>query len=225
MLAIARPVRKKNLAALVRAYATTPPLRARSNLVILAGQHGGRASPEELEVVAELSRLCAPLQGCAALPPFHNMADVVALYGQAACGGVFVNPALHEPFGLTLIEAAAAGVPVVATRNGGPAEIASNIGHALLIDPHDEAAIGAACAALVSEPELHRRLSKAALRNVQRYSWSAYAGRSASLYAALRTGGFRSPMAAAEADRQGRGIRPDRLTDPAPEPPRRWTAA
>ena len=96
---------------------------------------------------------------------------------------------------------------------------------ALARDPHDEAAIGAACAALVSEPELHRRLSKAALRNVQRYSWSAYAGRSASLYAALRTGGFRSPMAAAEADRQGRGIRPDRLTDPAPEPPRRWTAA
>lgn len=37
--------------------------------------------------------------------------------------GVFVNPALVEPFGLTLIEAAAYGLPMVATKNGGPVDI------------------------------------------------------------------------------------------------------
>lgn len=37
-----------------------------------------------------------------------------------ATRGVFVNIALQEPFGLTVIEAAAHGVPTVATKNGGP---------------------------------------------------------------------------------------------------------
>ena len=194
VLAIARPVRKKNLAALVRAYAATPTLANRANLVVLAGQPGGgRSSPEELEVVAELVRLCAEhaLQGRVALPPRHNSADVAACYRRAARGGVFVNPALHEPFGLTLIEAAAAGVPVVATRNGGPVEVAGTIGHAVLVDPRDEAAIGAACLAVISDPGLHRRLSRAALDNVRRYTWSGYARESVSLYAALRGGTLR----------------------------------
>ena len=64
---------------------------------------------------------------------------------------VFVNPALHEPFGLTLVEAAAAGVPVVATRNGGPADIVATIGHGVLIDPEDTAAISAAIRAIVGD--------------------------------------------------------------------------
>ena len=41
----------------------------------------------------------------------------------AASRGVFVNPALTEPFGLTLIEAAACGLPIVATEDGGPTDI------------------------------------------------------------------------------------------------------
>ncbi len=209
VLAIARPVRKKNLAALVRAYAATPTLADRANLVVLAGQPGsGRSSAEEMEVVAELVRLCGDqdLQGRVALPPRHNSADVAALYRRAARGGVFVNPALHEPFGLTLIEAAAAGVPVVATRNGGPVEITGTIGHALLVDPRDEAAIGAACVAVISDAGLHRRLSRAALDNVRRYDWSGYARQSVSLYAALR----------------GSTLRP---SDPGLAPPGHRTAA
>ena len=189
VLSIARPVAKKNLSALVRAYRAIPALVERTNLVVLAGQHGGRhASTEERQIVGELERLCADerLRGRVALPPRHDSADVVALYRRAALGGVFVNPALHEPFGLTLIEAAAAGVPVVATRNGGPVEIVGRIGHGLLVDPRDEAAIGTACLRIVADAELHRRLSRAALRNVGGYDWSIYAEQSVSLYASLR---------------------------------------
>ncbi len=189
VLAIARPVRKKNLAALVRAYAATPALVERANLVILSGQHDGvHASAEERAVIAELERLCAApaLRGRVALPPRHDSADVAALYRRAARGGVFVNPALHEPFGLTLIEAAAAAVPVVATRNGGSAEIVRTIGHGLLVDPRDEAQVGAACLAVLSDPAFHRRLSRAALRGAGRFDWAAYAARSVSLYASLR---------------------------------------
>ena len=99
---------------------------------------------------------------------------------------MFVNPALHEPFGLTLIEAAAAGVPVVATCSGGPVEIVDTIGHGILVDPRDETAIGMACLRIVSDADLHHRLSQAALRNAHRYNWSSYAEQSVSLYASLR---------------------------------------
>ncbi len=189
VLAIARPVRKKNLAALVRAYAATPTLGERANLVILAGQQDdGRCSAEEREVIAELRHLCADpaLQGRVALPARHDETDVEALYRRAAAGGVFVNPALHEPFGLTLIEAAAAGVPVVATRHGGPSEIVAMVGHGLLVDPRDEVAIGAACLAIISDAALHRRLAEAARAHASHYSWANYAAGSVAVYAGLR---------------------------------------
>ncbi len=188
ILAIARPVRKKNLAALVRAYAATPELMHRANLVIIAGQHAGLASAEERSVVTELRRLCAApcLRGRVALPPAHDAADVTALYQRCAQGGVFVNPALHEPFGLTIIEAAAAGVPVVATRQGGPAEILATVGHGLLVDPQDDAAIGAACLRVVSDPELHARLAASARQRIGAYDWRRYATQSIAVYGAVR---------------------------------------
>ena len=46
-----------------------------------------------------------------------------------ATRGVFVNIALQEPFGLTVIEAAAHGVPTVATKNGGPVDILATLHH------------------------------------------------------------------------------------------------
>ena len=188
ILAIARPVRKKNLAAIVRAYASSPALMRRANLVIIAGQHDVLSSAEELSVVAELRQLCAApsLRGRVALPPMHEQADITALYQRCARGGVFVNPALHEPFGLTLIEAAAAGVPVVATREGGPAEILATLGHGLLIDPRDEAAIAAACLRLVNDPELHGRLAASARQRISAYDWRRYASKSVAVYNSAR---------------------------------------
>ena len=44
--------------------------------------------------------------------------------------GVFFNPALTEPYGLTLIEAASHGLPVIATCNGGPSDIVAEPEHA-----------------------------------------------------------------------------------------------
>jgi len=187
ILLVARAVAKKNIAALLRAYAGSAALMEAANLVILAGQRTDRSSPEEHAVQDDLRALAADpaLAGRVALPDRHDAADVAALYRRAADGGVFVNPALHEPFGLTLLEAAAAGVPVVATRCGGPSEIVKRIGHGLLIDPRDEGAIAAACLRIVSDPALHRRLSAAARRNVGSYAWPRYAEASVARYVEL----------------------------------------
>jgi hypothetical protein len=59
-------------------------------------------------------------------PPFGVLlqADISDIYLLAKeTKGVFVNIALQEPFGLTLIEAAVHGAPIVATRHGGPVDI------------------------------------------------------------------------------------------------------
>lgn len=188
ILAVARPVAKKNLAALLRAYAASPHLQDRANLVILAGQHD-HAAGEERRVLDALLALAADpaLAGRVALPPRHDSADVAALYARAADGGVFVNPALHEPFGLTLLEAAGAGVPVVATRNGGPADIIADIGHGVLVDPRDTGAIGDAIARLLDNPARHAALSAAGRTGVERYRWDAYAAASLRVYRALAT--------------------------------------
>ena len=186
ILAIARPVAKKNLVALARAYAADPVLQAQANLVILAGQHA-HASADERACLDELHAIAsAPdLRGRIALPPQHDADDVAALYARAAQGGVFVNPALHEPFGLTLVEAASAGVPVVATRNGGPADIVATIGHGLLIDPDDTTAIAAAIRAVVADPSRHRAFASAARAHADLYCWHRYAAATTALYATL----------------------------------------
>ncbi len=195
ILAIARPVAKKNLAGLVRAYAADSRLQEQANLVILAGQDDGRSSPEEDTVRRELRDLCdtPSLRRRVALPPRHDAADVAALYRRAARGGVFVNPAFHEPFGLTLIEAAEAGVPVVVTRHGGPSEIVAAIGHGIVIDPRDPTAISEACRAVIGDAAIHARFHAAACANHGLYDWTRYADRAIEVYAGLSSGMRRPP--------------------------------
>ncbi|APE29417.1 HAD-IIB family hydrolase [Aurantiacibacter gangjinensis] len=180
ILAVARPVRKKNLAALVEAYAIHADLREQCNLVILAGQRRDLTAGEEeqndvlQQLIQRIDR--HNLHGRVAYPKTHDHAQVNALYALAArSGGVFVNPALCEPFGLTLLEAAKHGLPVVATEVGGPVDIIEQLQHGLLVNPTDETAIGAAIAQLVLNPVLWREKSAAALDNIGAMSWDAYA--------------------------------------------------
>lgn len=176
LLAIARPVEKKNLAGLMRAYRASPPLQAAANLVIVAGQEGSEA--EQRTVRADLAAIARTLPGKVLLPACHDATLVPQLYRLAAAqGGVFVNPALHEPFGLTLIEAARFGLPVVATRNGGPVDILGTIGHGLLVDPQSPGGIADACLSLIGDRDEWRRRSDNALKSHKQFDWNAWADR------------------------------------------------
>ena len=189
LLAIARPIRKKNLAELVRAYAADSDLQNRANLVIVAGLRDGLRvdETETAQTVAELFDLVDrhDLWGRVALPRRHDQADIASLYALAAKGGVFVNPALHEPFGLTLIEAAQAGVPVVATCNGGPGDIIDQLGYGELVDPDDTDAIGHAIRAILDDPNRDARAAEAARRADSLFSWSRWADPVGAVYADL----------------------------------------
>jgi sucrose-phosphate synthase len=86
-----------------------------------------------------------------------------------------VNPAFTEPFGLTLLEAAAAGLPLVATQDGGPRDILANCKNGILVDPVDPGAIGDAIEKILRDPDYQKELSKIGGENVRTfYSWDAH---------------------------------------------------
>ncbi|KAL3694388.1 hypothetical protein R1sor_008039 [Riccia sorocarpa] len=112
------------------------------------------------------------LYGQVAYPKHHKQADVPKIYRLAAkTKGVFVNPALAEPFGLTLIEAAAHGLPMVATKNGGAVDIQKALSNGILVDPHNPKEISDALLKLVADRDLWTECRRNGLQNIHLYSW------------------------------------------------------
>jgi len=183
ILALSRPDKRKNITALIEAYGQSPELQELANLMIVAGNRDDIDDLEEgaQEVFHEL--LVAvdrhDLFGKVALPKHHERCQVPAIYRiAAASGGVFVNPALTEPFGLTLIEAAASGLPIIATEDGGPRDIIHNCRNGLLIDPLDPASISSALLKLLTDRPLWEDCRDRGLQGVrEHYSWEAHAQR------------------------------------------------
>ena len=191
ILALCRPDERKNLAALVEAYGESPELRERANLVIVAGN---RDDLQELDdgargVLTEILMLIDryDLYGQVAYPKHHEADEVPQVYRLAAATqGVFVNPALTEPFGLTLIEAAASGLPIVATEDGGPTEIVANCRNGMLIDPLSTADIQDALLRLLHDEAYWTACRDQGLAGVRaHYSWTAHAQRYLALVRAL----------------------------------------
>ncbi|MHA6317643.1 HAD-IIB family hydrolase [Altererythrobacter sp. CAU 1778] len=180
ILAIARPVRKKNLVSLVEAFGQRPELRERANLAVIAGLREsidqGEAEQNDVlhGIVEAIDR--HDLHGSVAWPRRHTQSDITGLYALVReTGGVFVNPAHMEPYGLTLVEAATHGAPVVATRNGGPVDIVSELQHGLLADPANPHDIADRITELLSDPVQWQRCSANGSRKSLEMSWSSYA--------------------------------------------------
>ncbi len=180
ILALSRPDPRKNIATLVRAFGENDSLRRAANLVVVAGNRNRIEDMDKgaREVLSELLFLVDEydLHGSIAYPKHHCPDDVPDLFRLAAKSkGVFVNPALTEPFGLTLLEAAATGLPIVATNDGGPCDIVAHCNNGLLMNPLDSKEMGEALLYAVTNPEQRRRWSKNGLRGVHRhFSWTAH---------------------------------------------------
>jgi sucrose synthase len=188
LFTLARLDRIKNITGLVDWYGRSPELREQANLVVVAGHVDaeGSADDEEREQIGLM----------------HHLLDVHGLDGQvrwlgihlekqlagelyrtiADHRGVFVQPALFEAFGLTVVEAMTCGLPTFATLYGGPREIIEDGFSGFHIDPNhgDEAARSMAeflrrCAA---DPGEWQAISDAALARIaERYTWRRYAER------------------------------------------------
>lgn len=103
-----------------------------------------------------------------------------------AAARVFVAPAVgHESFGIALVEAMAAGLPVVATDIPGYREVIRPGVDGLLVPPNDPNALAAALRRVLSEPELAASLVAAGRRRARTYSWDVVAPRLEAIYARI----------------------------------------
>ncbi|HMN25495.1 MAG: HAD-IIB family hydrolase [Ignavibacteriaceae bacterium] len=182
ILSLCRPDRRKNISGLITAYGEDKELQKKANLAIYAGVRDDIATMEEneREVLTEILLLMDKynLYGKMAIPKKHDTDfEVPELYRLAAkTGGVFVNAALSETFGLTLIEAAATGVPVVATEDGGPRDIIANCKNGIKVDVSDPKNISKALNKIFDDKELWNAYSENGIKNVKKYySWQAHA--------------------------------------------------
>ncbi len=181
ILALCRPDQRKNISGLIQAYGNSRELQAAANLAVFAGIRSDIAAMEENEravltdMLLDMDRY--DLYGRLAIPKKHNFSiEVPELYRLCAeSGGVFVNPALVEPFGLTLIEAAACGLPIVATDDGGPVEIVGKCQNGLLVDVADPKAIALAIGRIIYDHEQWQNYSNSGINGVRsHYSWQAH---------------------------------------------------
>jgi sucrose-phosphate synthase len=181
ILALCRPDQRKNINGLIRAYGDDKELQAIANLAIFAGIRKDIEQMEEnernvlTEMLLHMDRY--DLYGKLAIPKKHDFTtEVPELYRLCARShGVFVNPALVEPFGLTLVEAASCGVPIVATSDGGPTDIVGNCQNGILVDPSSSEEIGNACRKILVDHEVWQEFSRNGINGVRNhYIWEIH---------------------------------------------------
>jgi alpha-1,3-rhamnosyl/mannosyltransferase len=152
---------RKNLGVLLDAYALLLERRVRVPPLVLAG----RATPEAAAWLERATR--APLAGHVAHRGYVAAEDRGALYAGA---GLLVMPSLDEGFGLPVLEAMSAGVPVVASRRGALPEVAGDA--AVLVDAMDVEGFARAIERVVHDEAHARDLTERGRARAAHFSWA-----------------------------------------------------
>ena len=153
----------KNLGRLVDAMGTVHKQFPDAVLVL-----PGRATEHEHELQEQASGL--GLDRAVRFLGWLSEPELEGLYQAATC---FVYPSLQEGFGLPVLEAMRRGTPVACSNTSSMPEVGGEA--VLYFDPTDTAAIAAALARLLSEPELRERLTEAGTERQRLFTWRATA--------------------------------------------------
>jgi alpha-1,3-rhamnosyl/mannosyltransferase len=158
VLAVGTLEPRKNLPRLAEAYASLPDdLRARHKLLV-AGPTGWRTGATDRALDA-LGAECRPLGRV-------SDARLAALY--RACT-VFCYPSLGEGFGLPVLEAMAAGAPVLTSNISSLPEVGGDAVE--YVDPTDTAAIAAKLESLLRDPARRELLAERARARAREFTW------------------------------------------------------
>lgn len=180
----------KGMDRVVSAWASDPRSRESCNLVIVGGDLDN-PSATEAAVLAEIERI-VPIadrrRAGLVLLGGRPRADVARLQiaavsgrpGRWAGGGVYVDGALKEEFGLAILEAMAAGLVVVAPSTGGPSTYVDHGDTGVLVDPSD--ALAPAMHHAFALVDRHGRAARARAIVESRYSIDTMAAQLVELY-------------------------------------------
>lgn len=188
LFTMARLDRIKNITGLVEWFGASERLRKAANLLVIGGHVDPEASTdwEERAQITRMHELFEryELEGEVRWVGRHldkNLAGELYRF-VADRQGAFVQPALFEAFGLTVIEAMTSGLPTFATSYGGPLEIIQDGVSGFHIDPNhgEESAerIAAFFERCAVDPDYWGQISRGAVERVRRrYTWELYAER------------------------------------------------
>jgi len=197
-ITVGRLHRVKGMATLVEAWAGNPGLRERCNLLVVGGdlEH---PSPDEQEQLARMAAV-SPLVGAPAhglLLAGHRPNATAACWlaaarygrpGLAAPHGVYVCASVKEEFGLSLLEAMATGLVVVAPGSGGPATYIEGGVTGFLVDTRDTVALARAVMDALDAavgPGDSARAERARNMVAQNFTIQAMAARLSTVYASV----------------------------------------
>lgn len=172
LLFLGEVARHKGVLELARSFSRTAPLFPQLQLV-----YGGtgRAIDEVRELTAQLE--------LGDRVEFTGWLEAQRKRAQFAAATIFVLPSYVEGMPMALLEAMSWGLPTIATAVGGVPEIITHEVNGLLVAPGDVAALAAAIARLMSDPQLRQRLGSAARETIATgFSLDAAIGRLLGIY-------------------------------------------
>jgi glycosyltransferase involved in cell wall biosynthesis len=146
---------ERGLDTLVRAYAMVPSTLRKS--LVLVGDTGRRSGEEVMNDVDAAARECAVERET----EITGLLDQSAVANRLAGFHVFVRPSTRDGLSSAVLEAAATGVPIVATAVGGAKDHFRDEESALLVPPDQPARLTAALRAVLEDDDLARRLGEA----------------------------------------------------------------
>jgi glycosyltransferase involved in cell wall biosynthesis len=149
---------RKNLSLLLRAFALLPASLRQGARLVLAGKSAPNEQiweqARQLSISDRLSYVGSP-----------GRAQLVELYQHATA---FALPSREEGLGIAALEAMACGVPVVATRCGGPEGIITDQHDGYLVGLGDERGLALRLESLLRDAALNRGMGEAAREKIER---------------------------------------------------------
>jgi sucrose synthase len=188
IFSMARLDRIKNLTGLTECFGKCAELQERCNLILVAGKlrtsetndQEEAAEIEKLYSVIDQYNLCGKIRWLGVRLPKSDSGEVYRIIGDRR--GIFVQPALFEAFGLTILEAMISGLPMFATRFGGPLEIIQDQYNGFLINPTQQDEMAQIILNFVSKCDLNPdhwfTMSQRAIDRVySTYTWKIHTNR------------------------------------------------
>lgn len=192
LFSMARLDRIKNLTGLAECFGRSPELQEHCNLILIAGKlrtedttdHEEAAEIEKLYSIIEEHNLHGKVRWLGARLSKSDSGEIYRIIADRQ--GIFVQPALFEAFGLTILEAMISGLPTFATRFGGPLEIIQNKVNGFYINPTQLDEMATLLCEFVTKcdhnPNYWTEISNRAIERVySTYTWKIHTNRLLSL--------------------------------------------